>query len=94
MKALPAPGTANKGIEVLCLIVVRTPLGRGLEMGFDNILDINQNGGGPLLAVFVNDDAKAVRIAPLHGGLYAASRCLAANLVSADGLKFDRLTHM
>ena len=80
VKALAASGAAVEDVEVLALAVVVAGPRRSFEMGGDDIFDVNEHGGRPLLPVLVDQKLQvfeaarfiAVLILPL-GALWPTS---------------------
>lgn len=58
-------------------------------MGFNHIIHIPQDGGGTLLAVFLDEHTKEIRLLPFHDcgsrSRYFVGQLIAAHLGKADG---------
>ena len=81
MKALALLRPTIENIQMLARVVFRSRLGGHLKMRLDQIGGFDQHGGGALLAVFIDHNPQALKIAPVHRPLDAACRGLVACLL-------------
>ena len=90
MEALALGRAPLEHLDVLGGRVVVAGLPGHLKMRFDDVSDVIKHNGCPLLTVGIDREAKALKVAPLHGPPRSRCRDLRGNLVAPDGLEADR----
>jgi hypothetical protein len=91
MKALPLAGASVERVEMLAGVVLRPGLVRQFEARLNHIGDIDEHGGGALLALFVDDKRETGDVFRFHRRPNGRDRHFVAHFITADRLKADRL---